>query len=101
VARLNDPENLQDVNPSSGTVPALISGALTKGPPDGQPVGLAVAVNGRIGAVGVTFTQADTPQTFATVVPDSLFQPGTNRVRLYQVQRTRSGPRLHPVAVAA
>ena len=74
VARLNDPENLQDVDPDGGTVPALISGALTKGPPGGRPVGLAVAVNGRIGAVGDTFTQGDTPQTFATVVPESLFR---------------------------
>jgi hypothetical protein len=34
------------------------------------------------------------------MVPDSLFQPGTNRVRLYQVEQTRAGPRLQPVAVA-
>jgi hypothetical protein len=99
-ARLNDPENLQDVDPGGGTLPALISGALT-GPAPDAPVALAVAVNGTIGAVGLTFTQGDTPQTFATVVPDSLFQPGANRVRLYQVERTGAGPRLHPLAVAA
>ena len=98
-ARLNDPEKLQDVDPDSGAVPALISGALT-GPAPGAPLSLAVGVNGTIGAVGLTFTQGDTPQTFATMVPDSLFQPGTNRVRLYQVEQTRAGPRLHPVAVA-
>ncbi|HEV2929802.1 MAG TPA: hypothetical protein VGW74_14000, partial [Propionibacteriaceae bacterium] len=91
---------LQDVDPGDGTVPALISGALT-GPAPDAPVALAVAVNGTIGAVGLTFTQGDTPQTFATLVPDSLFQPGTNRVRLYQVERTRAGPRLRPLAVAA
>ena len=101
VARLNDPENLQHVDPSSGTVPALISGALTKDPAGGRPVSLAVAVNGRIGAVGDTFTQGDTPQTFATVVPESLFQPGGNSVRLYRVERTGAGVRLHPVALAA
>jgi hypothetical protein len=97
-ARLYDPENLRDVSPEGGTVPALVSGALTGSAPDG-PVPLAVAVNGTIGAVGLTFTQKDTPQTFAAVVPDSLFQPGGNRVQLYQVRRTRAGPRLHPVAV--
>jgi hypothetical protein len=89
----DDPEKLQDVDPDSGAVPALISGALT-GPAPGAPLSLAVAVNGTIGAVGLTFTQEDTPQTFATMVPDSLFQPGTNRVRLYQVEQTRAGPRL-------
>jgi hypothetical protein len=98
-ARLYDPENLQDVDPGDGTVPALISGALT-GPAPDAPLPLAVAVNGTIGAVGLTFTQEATPQTFATMMPDSLFQPGTNRVRLYQVEETRAGPRLHPVAVA-
>jgi Sulfatase len=99
-ARLNDPENLQDVDPDGGTVPALISGALT-GPAPDAPVALAVAVNGTIGAVGLTFTQGDTPQTFATVVPDSLFRPGSNRVQLYEVERTRARPRLHSVAVAS
>ena len=97
-ARLNDPDNLRDVSPGDGTVPALISGALT-GSAAGPPVAIAVAVNGTIGAVGLTFTQGDTPQTFATVVPDALFKPGPNRVQLYRVERTPAGPRLHPVAV--
>ena len=35
----------------------------------------------------------------AAMVPDALLRPGANRVRLYQVERTGSGPRLHPVAV--
>ena len=94
--RLNDPESLRAVD--AATVPALISGALT-GPSPGAPVPLAVAVNGRIGAVGFTFAQGDAPQTFATVVPDSLFQPGANTVRLYLVERTRAGPRLRPVTL--
>jgi hypothetical protein len=98
VARLNDPESLQAVDPA--TVPALISGALTGRQP-GAPVPLAVAVNGTIGAVGVTFAQGDAPQTFATMVDDSLFEPGTNSVRLYLVERTPAGPRLHPVTLAA
>jgi hypothetical protein len=98
-AKLYDPENLADVSPETGTVPALVSGALTGSLPD-KPVTLAVAVNGTIGAVGVTFTQKDTPQTFAAVVPDRLFRPGGNRVQLYQVERARAGPRLYPVTVA-
>jgi hypothetical protein len=93
-------ENLKAVDPATGTVPALITGALT-GPLSDGPIPLAVAVNGTIGAVGLTFTQDSTPQTFASVVPDWLFQPGANRVRLYRVERTRAGPRLHPVDLAA
>jgi Sulfatase len=95
-ARLYDPEKLRVTDPA--TVPALVSGALT-GPKRAASVPLAVAVNGRIGAVGLTFTQGQEPQTFATMVPDSLFRPGANTVRLYLVERTRAGPRLHPVAI--
>jgi Sulfatase len=98
VARLNEPDNLQAVDP--GTVPALVSGALTGRQP-GAPVPLAVAVNGTIGAVGLTFAQGDAPQTFATMVDDSLFEPGANSVRPYLVERTRAGSRLHPVTLAA
>lgn len=97
-AKLYDAENLQDVSPESGTIPALVSGALTGRVPD-KPVALAVAVNGTIGAVGVTFAQKDTPRTFAAVVPDKLFRPGGNRVQLYQVERAHGGLKLHPVAV--
>ena len=100
VARLNDPENLQKVDPEGGTVPALISGALTRGPPGGGPVQLAVAVNGRVGAVGATFTQGETRQTFAMMVPESLFLPGANEVGLYRVAGTGAAARLHPVTVA-
>jgi Sulfatase len=98
-ARLHNPENLRDRSPS-GTVPALISGALT-GPAPPGPVPLAVAVNGTIGAVGLTFAQDDDPQTFAVMVPDALLRPSGNRVRLYQVERTPAGPRLHPVELVA
>jgi hypothetical protein len=35
------------------------------------------------------------------MVDDSLFEPGTNSVRLYLVERTPAGPRLHPVTLAA
>jgi hypothetical protein len=92
-------ENLKVVDLTSGTVPALVTGALT-GPLPAVPVPLAVAVNGTIGAVGPTFTQDATPQTFAMVVSDRLFQPGTNRVQLYRVERARAGTTLHPVELA-
>jgi Sulfatase len=98
VARLERHENerLKAVDPTTGIVPALVTGALT-GPLPDAPVPLAVAVNGVVGAVGLTFSQDRTPQTFAMVVPDRLFRPGANRVRLYRVERTPAGTRLHPV----
>jgi Sulfatase len=100
-ARLEPHENesLKAVDPATGTVPALVTGALT-GPLPDAPVPLAVAVNGTIGAVGLTFTQDATPQTFAMVVPERLFHPGVNRVRLYRVERVGAGTTLHPVELA-
>jgi hypothetical protein len=95
--KLNNPEKLRDVEPGV-TVPALVSGTLSGSPPAAS-VPVAVAVNGRIGAVGFTFVQGDAPQTFATMVPDSLFRAGANSVRLYLVEQTHAGPRLHPVTV--
>ena len=92
-------ENLKAVDTTTGTVPALVTGALT-GPLPDAPVPLAVAVNGTIGAAGLTFTQDATRQTFAMVVSDRLFQPGANHVRLYRVERVGAGTRLHPVELA-
>jgi hypothetical protein len=58
------------------------------GPASDPPVALAVAVNGIIEAVRITFSKEGAPQTFAMVVPGLLLQPGTNRIRVYQVERT-------------
>ena len=97
-ARLEPHENehLKAVDPTTGTVPTLVTGALT-GPLPAALVPVAVAVNDTIGAVGLTFTQDATPQSFAMVVPDRLFRPGANRVQLYRVEQTRAGTRLHPI----
>jgi hypothetical protein len=60
---------------------------------DGVPTGreLAIAVNGRIGAVTRSFHLAinDTP-IFAAMVPESLIHQGANKLDVYEVGAGRS-----------
>ena len=73
----------QHVHPASGTVPAFVDGgAPGAGPGDHRQV--AVAVNGRVAAVGETFDLSG-GQTFAIMVPDRLLRPGRNDVRAFEL----------------
>jgi hypothetical protein len=73
------------VDPGSGRVPANVIGWLDGGHFPGRD--LAVAVNGRIAAVGQSFKPMGTKVApeFSLLVPESAFRPGFNDVRLYEV----------------
>jgi Sulfatase len=70
------------VDLGSGFVPAHVAGTI----PDGQPGGgrtVAVAVNGRVVATGVTFTLAGADEEqYSVIVPERAFKEGRNRVKL-------------------
>ena len=79
------PELLADVRPGSGIVPTQIAGDLRGGRP-GAKRALAVAVDGRIEAVGRSFyLQGDPVEHFALMVPESALRPGRNSVELFEV----------------
>ncbi len=81
VANLAD---FRTVDPASGRLPALVYGTV----PDAVPAGtrLAVAVNGRVGAVTRVVDPDLADRRFAALLPDgSLFSPGANRLELFQV----------------
>jgi hypothetical protein len=62
---------------------AFVSG----GAPDlgqGEQTEVAIAVNGRVAAIGATF-DLDDGQAFAVMLPASAFRPGANDVRAYEV----------------
>jgi Sulfatase len=63
--------------------PSHVTGRVSKGPLD-----LAVAVDGRIGAVTRTF-DVDGDAHFAAFVPESAFRQGPNRVEVYAVRGSR------------
>jgi hypothetical protein len=84
-AALARPELLADVRPRSGIAPTHIAGDL-RGGRAGATRALAVAVNGRIEAVGRSFNlQGDPVEHFALMVPESSLRAGRNSVELFEV----------------
>jgi hypothetical protein len=76
---------LANVRRDSGVVPVQIAGDLSGGRP-GEKRDLAVALNGRIEAVGRSFyLQGDATEHFALMVPESALREGRNSVELFEV----------------
>ena len=78
-----DAAELQHVDPASGVVPAFVTGG-APGVGLGDHREVAVAVNGRVAAVGETF-DLNQGQAFAIMVPDRVLRPGRNDVRAFEV----------------
>jgi hypothetical protein len=78
---------LRHVNRAAGIVPAQIAGDLHGGAP-GEKRDLAVAVNGRIEAVGRSFyLTGDHTEHYALMVPEESLHEGGNLVEVYEVTR--------------
>ncbi|MFF5173458.1 sulfatase-like hydrolase/transferase [Micromonospora sp. NPDC000089] len=74
----------RNVDPADGELPALVWGSVPREVPDGTL--LAVAVNGRIGAVVPVVPADPGGRRFAAFLPDDhLFRAGANRLDLYRV----------------
>jgi hypothetical protein len=83
-AEVDNPEAFAEVDPASGTVPALVHGTVPDRVPEGTP--LAIAVNGRIGAVVPVVAGVDGGRRFAGLVEDTrLFTSGVNKLELFLV----------------
>jgi hypothetical protein len=83
----------------SPLVPSQITGWIEGGPPGGREI--AVAVNGRIGATGVTFPPIGRKgRNLSVLVPDRLFRSGANRVALFEIEGAGAGLRLRRLATA-
>jgi hypothetical protein len=81
---------LRHMRRASGIVPAQIAGDLTGGRA-GARRALAVAVNGRIEAVGWSFhLDGDPTEHYSVMVPESTLHDGRNDVRLYEVTKAGS-----------
>ena len=77
----------RNVRRASGVVPVQITGSL-RGGRRGATRGVAVAINGRIEAVGRTFyLRGDPVEHFAAMVPEESLREGANEVRVYEVGR--------------
>jgi hypothetical protein len=81
------------VDPGSGFVPAHVAGAIPDGPRGGGRT-VAVAVNGRVVATGVTFTlEGAEEEQYSVIAPERAFEAGRNRIQLLLVE----GDELKPV----
>jgi hypothetical protein len=84
-ASLAQPELFADVEPSSGVMPTQIAGDIS-GPRAGPGRDLAVAVNGRIEAVGTSFQLTGDPtEHFAFMVPERSLRRGRNSIEIVEV----------------
>ncbi|MEU4567780.1 sulfatase-like hydrolase/transferase [Micromonospora sp. NPDC023956] len=85
------------VDPAAGRLPALVWGTVPDRVPDGTL--LAVAVNGRVGAVvPVVPPDAGGRRFAALLTDDALFRAGPNRLHVHRVAPDGSLRRLTPVA---
>lgn len=83
--------DFHDIDPAARRLPALVYGTVPASVPTGSR--LAVAVNGRIGAVAPVLDPDKGGRRFAALVNDeSLFSPGANRLELFLIS---DGPVLH------
>ncbi|WP_089022191.1 sulfatase-like hydrolase/transferase [Micromonospora coriariae] len=83
-ARVADLAAFRATDPDTGTLPALVWGDVPDRIPDGTL--LAVAVNGRIGAVVPVVPADPGGRRFAALLTDDqLFRAGTNQLDVYQV----------------
>jgi len=83
-ATVQNRADFDQIDPDGGRLPALVYGTV----PDAVRNGtlLAVAVNGRIGAVTRVVDPDPGGRRFAALLPDeSLFTPGPNRLELFQI----------------
>jgi len=84
-AEIAHPESTRAVNASAHLRPTQIGGFVRGGASDARR-DVAVAVNGRIEAVGRSFHLRDKPgEGFAVMVPEKAIRPGRNDVRVYSV----------------
>ncbi|MDG4826529.1 sulfatase-like hydrolase/transferase [Asanoa sp. WMMD1127] len=82
--KIDNASAFADVAPDTGVLPALVYGELPGAVRDGTP--LAIAINGRIGAVTQATWADKQGRRFAALVPDEgLFRPGSNDVAVYEV----------------
>ena len=93
------PRGLSSVDPRGKSVPTQASGRLSGGLP-GQTRDLALAVNGRIQAVGRSFRmQGDPAEYFSMTFPESRLRRGANRFELFEVTGPLNAESLAPLGV--
>jgi hypothetical protein len=93
---LDSSELLDDFRPGAHVVPSFVSGRIEGGLALGTS--LAVAVNGRIGAITESFRGDDGDTRLAAIVPVSAFRAGANSLEIFAVAGRGAQRRLTSLA---
>lgn len=97
LATVTNLADFRDVRPDSGALPALVHGTLPSTVRPGTPV--AIALNGRIGAVVLAVPDQVGTIRFVGLVPDeSFFVPGANQLELFEILPGNTELRRMPLA---
>jgi hypothetical protein len=96
-AQIDQAAELEQVDPSSGFVPGQITGQIPYGTAGGgRPI--ALVLNGRVAAVGETFSLAGSAtESFEVIVPERAFRRGPNEAHVYEVVTLGGRPALRPL----
>jgi hypothetical protein len=88
-ARIDRAESYRSVNPATGFVPTHVVGTISGRRRDGgRPV--ALAVNGKIAATGVTFRlRGSSEEQFSLLMPEQALRRGRNRLELMLISGKR------------
>ncbi len=103
-AALDDFKQYTQIKPTSGRIPALVSGKITSPLPPAT-ASVLVAVNGRIGGESKLFPErpGEPAAKFAVITPDILWKAGDGRrqLQVFVVDRSSGAPRLQPVSLSS
>jgi hypothetical protein len=88
-----------EVDTSSGYLPALVAGRLSGVDVPASALNLAVAVNGSIRAVTRTFEHTERSARFVAMVPEAAFRDRRNDVEVFVVREQARGLALRPTQV--
>jgi hypothetical protein len=96
-AAIHQAKELRHVDPTSGFVPGEITGEIVNGRPGGgRPI--ALALDGKIVAVGRTFSMAGlTAENFEMIVPEAAFRRGAMEARVFEIVTRRGRLGLRPL----
>jgi hypothetical protein len=88
-----------EIDTSSGYLPALVAGKLSGTDVPASGLNLAVAVNGSIRAVTRTFEHTERSARFVAMVPEAAFRDHRNDVEVFVVREQARGLSLRPTQV--
>ncbi len=98
--RLRRPESYRDVDPASGSVPALVAGTVRSQELEHGPLKLALAVGDAVWATTWARQTKPSRADFSAMVPESAFAAGRNRVQAFVISGPPEQPRLIPTLPA-